>query len=208
LIRFIIAMTMISGVFGLTACASIHQLKIPLFEDSTIRVEDSPLVTIDDARPQQERVAHRAKDISRCARWFGDDTFVPSKLIYMDQRVAERTPNRVKVHIRLTRFDVVEYCEHAAGGSSASAAISAYGTLPGFTPAPVVGDTVVLRLAGEVNGVAFDVSRQFDYGTLYRSPRPPSSYPAYQALLRSRLDQVIDKIVETVWRDASLQVSD
>lgn len=206
LTRILLALLLTSGGFGLAACeTSSHPLKISLVEDPTIAVDDSPRIVIDDARPHRERLPHRGKDISRCERWFGDEMFLPSKLIYLDQRVAERTPNSVKVHLRLTRFDVVEYCEHAAGGNSTSAAMNANKSLPGFTPQPVVGDTVVLRLAGDINGVPFDVSRQFDYGTLYRSPRKPASYPAYQALLRSRLEQIIDKIVESVWRDEALR---
>jgi hypothetical protein len=125
----------------------------------------------------------------------GDDTFVPSKVAYLDRLIAERTPAERPVHIRLTRFAIIEYCEFTAGGNSTGAARVAGGVIPGFTAAPTVGDTVVMRLAGEIDGRPFDVSREFDYGTLYESPNAPSSYPAYRMLLRDRLDQIVDEIL-------------
>jgi hypothetical protein len=67
-------------------------------------------------------------------------------------------------------------------------------------PAPIVGDTVVLRLAGEINGEPFDVSRQFDYGTLHRPRQRPSNNPTYRALLHSRLEEIVDEITDQAWR--------
>lgn len=195
--RAAIRLILASGMFGLYGCGStLKNLKIPLIEDPPAVFVDSPRVLIEDARSRKELEPHRGKSISSCERWFGDDTFIPSKLVYLDLRAEERTPKGVQIKIRLTHFDVVEYCESSSTADSASAGPSA----PSITAAPVVGDTVVLRLAGEVNGVPFDFSNQFDYGTLYWSPRLPSSYPAYRKLLRDRLDKLIDAALNSVWR--------
>jgi len=195
--RTAMGLLLTSGLLGLGGCASNpKRLKIPLLEESAAPIADSSRVIIEDARPQRERLPHRGKQISSCERWFGDDDFIPSKLVYLDFRVAQRTPGRVRVNLRLTRFDIVEYCESSAAETSTNAGPSA----PSFTPAAVNGDTVVLRLAGEVNGVPFDVSSRFDYGTLYWSPHLPSSYPAYRSLLRARLEEIIDRAMNSVWR--------
>jgi hypothetical protein len=195
--RTAIRLLLASGMFSVASCeSSLKNLRIPLLEDPQAVIVDSPRVTIEDARPHSEQRPHRGRHISSCERWFGDDTFIPSKLEYLDHRAAERTPKGVQVRIRLTHFDTVEYCESSSTGNSTTAGPSA----PSFTAAPVVGDTVVLRLAGEVNGVPFDVSSRFDYGTLYWSPHVPSSYPTYRKLLRDRLDEVIDKSLNSVWR--------
>ena len=152
-------------------------------------MDDSPRVTIEDHRPAKDLKPHLGKDISSCERWFGDNTFEPSKLVYLDNELAQRTPADTNVHVRLKRFDIIEYCEHSIGGSASEAAAAGGGRIRGFTPGPVVGDTVFIRIAGDVNGSSFDVSRQFDYGTLYRSPDIPSESPRYRALLRAKLDE-------------------
>jgi hypothetical protein len=43
--------------------------------------------------------------------------------------------------------------------------------------------------------LGFDVSRQFDYGSIYTSPRRPSSYLTYRILVRARLEEIVDEIV-------------
>jgi hypothetical protein len=203
-IRTKFAMLLTSGAYLLAGCAtSINSLRIALIENPNAIVEDSPRVIIDDARPWRDRVPHRGGDISRCERWFGDDTFTPSKLAYLDKLIAERTHAERRVHIRLTRFAVTEYCEFTASGNSTGAARVAGGLIPGFSETPVIGDTVVIRLAGEIDGRPFDVSREFDYGTIYRSPHQPSSYLMYRMLLRDRLEQIVDEIVgvtPSFWR--------
>jgi hypothetical protein len=179
---------------------TIYSLKIPLSEGSEVAVlEDSPRVIIDDQRPATERKTHLGKEIWSCERWFGDETFLPSKLVYLDQRIAERSRADMQIHIRLTRFDIIEFCEFSATGNSATAR-SAGRAAPVFIDGAVNGDTVVLHLSGEINGVPFDSSRQFDYGTLYSFPNTPSSSASYRALLRSRLEEAIDEIVGIVWR--------
>jgi len=197
--RAIFVLMLASALCGLSGCGpSIYQLKVPVDDDLAAAVGDSERVIIDDLRRQKDREPHLGKDIWSCERWFGDETLQPSKLIYLDQRVADRTSSGTKVHIRLTRFDIVEYCEHAPGANATAAAKTAGGSIPGFSPAPTVGDTVVLVLTGDINGVPFDVSRRFDYGTLYRFPRLPSSSSTYRELLRSRLEEIIDEILNKI----------
>ncbi|HEU4780340.1 MAG TPA: hypothetical protein VFS58_10715 [Steroidobacteraceae bacterium] len=203
--RVIVALLMTSVACLLVGCGtSIYNLKIPLGENSAA-VADSPRVSIDDVRPRTDRIPHRAKDVVSCERWFGDDTFLPSKLVYLDKRVAERTAFNMNVHIRLTRFYVIEYCEQSVSGNATASARTAGGLIPQFTPAPINGDTVVLRLAGEINGMPFDESRRFDYGTLYKFSQPPSANPTYRALLRSKLEEIVDAMVNKVWRTESMQ---
>lgn len=133
-----------------------------------------------------------------CEHWFGDDTFVPSRVAYLRTRVADRTRADMQVHIRLTRFDVVEYCEFSKPGDATGATTSQAGT-PGFQTAAMYGDTVILRIAGEVDGVPFDQSSTFDYGTMYHFPNAPSSSPDYLRQLRGRIDLLIDGIANKVW---------
>ncbi|HET9474915.1 MAG TPA: phosphatase PAP2 family protein [Steroidobacteraceae bacterium] len=191
-----LVLTVALAFVALTGCAnSIYNLKIPLTEVPDAAIADSPRVSIEDARPPKERRTHLGKEIHSCERWFGDDTFVPPKLVYLEKRIAERTRAEMQVHIRLTRFDIVEYCEYTPTRPGAASE-----SVPVVTPAPTIGDTVVLRLAGEVNGMPFDATRQFDYGTLYSFPDSPSSSPAYRALLHSRLELLLDEIVNKVWR--------
>jgi len=194
-----LALLLPSAVCFLTSCStSIHNLKVPIGESPA--VTDSSRIHIDDARPQKDRVPRLAKDVVRCERWFGDDTLVPSKLVYLDKLFDEHTRFDMKVHIRLTRFDIVEYCEQTVSGSATTAAAAAAGSIPYVRPAPIIGDTVVLHLAGEINGMTFDESRQFDYATLYKFSQSPSANPIYRALLRTRLDEIIDAIVKKASR--------
>jgi hypothetical protein len=190
-----------SGACALGGCQStIYNLKIPLSEDSELAaLADSARVIIDDQRPAKERRTHLGKEIWSCERWFGDDTFLPSKLVYLEKRVAQRTRADMQIHIRLTRFDIVEYCEFSATGNSAAAG-SAGAAAPVFIEGAINGDTVVLRLSGQINGAAFDFSRQFDYGTLYSFPNTPSSSARYRALLRSRLEDAVDEVAGIAWR--------
>ena len=157
-------------------------------------------MTIEDLRPARDLEPHLGKDISSCERWFGDNTFEPSKLVYLENELAHRTRADTNVYLRLKRFDIIEYCQHSTGGSATEAAAAAGRRIPAFTPAPVIGDTVFVRITGDVNGTSFDFSRQFDYGTLYRSPDIPSTSPRYRALLHAKLDEIVSEITSIVWR--------
>jgi hypothetical protein len=189
--------------FACAGCVPLSKVKIPLRENPGPTIDDSPRVTIEDLRPAKDLKPHRGKDISSCERWFGDNTFEPSKLDFLGDELAQRTPADTNVHLRLRRFDVIEYCEHSIGGGATEAAAAAGRRVPGFTPAPLVGDTVFMRIAGDVNGTSFDVYRQFDYATLYRSPDIPSESPRYRALLRAKLDEMLSEITNIVWRARS-----
>ena len=182
-------------------CAHTHyNLRIPLTEVRGAVFNDAANVVITDTRPPRERTTHLGKNIHGCERWFGDDTFHPNKLVYLDSLIAERVSRKTAVHIRLERFDTVEYCQNS-GNSGGSAAARNAGTrgLPAFESGAIVGDSVRLRLAGTINDVAFDVSRTFDYGYLeYTFPETPSSNYTYRALLRDRLDQMADEIVKLI----------
>lgn len=185
----------------MTGCAnSAYNLRIPLTEDRAAVFNDAANVVITDARPPRERKTHLGKDIYSCERWFGDETFQPGKLAYLDSLIAERISSKATVHIRLDRFETVEYCR-SSGNSSGAAAASNSGAagMPTFEAGAVVGDSVRLRLAGTINDVAFDVSRTFDYGHLeYTFPKTPSSNYVYRALLRNRLEQMADEIVKLI----------
>jgi len=185
-----------AGSLVLAGCSStIYHLRIPLLEGRGTEVAQADArVVIEDLRSARERIAHLGKDIRACERWFGDDTVIPSKLQFLAMRVSQQTRPDMQIHIRLKRFDIVEYCESAPVGSGTGAARS------NFTPAPDTGDTVVMHLAGDVNDTPFDLESRFDYGTMYRSPNPPSSSPQYREQLRGRLDQLAKEIANTVWR--------
>jgi hypothetical protein len=180
---------------ALAGCAtSIYHLKVPLFEGSAAEMrKPDPRVVIEDLRPDEEKRPHRGRHIRSCERWFGDDTVEPSKLDYLASRVSERTRADMQVHVVLKRFDIVEYCEFVPVGSGTGAATA------GFTAAPAIGDTVVMHLAGDVNGMPFDLESRFDYGTMYRFPHSPSSSPQYLAQLRGRLDALTKSVTNLIW---------
>ena len=54
----------------------------------------------------------------------------------------------------------------------------------------------------------FDMTSQFDYGTMYHSPNAPSSSPEYLAQLRGRLDFLTDQLANMVWRTELARKSD
>jgi hypothetical protein len=187
------ALTVVAA--ALAGCASsIYYLKVPLFEGSAQEPrKPEARVVIEDVRPDEEKRPHRGKDIRSCERWFGDDTVEPSKLDYLASRVSERTRADMHIHVLLKRFDIVEYCEFVPVGNGTGAATA------GFTAAPAIGDTVVMHLAGDVNGVPFDFESRFDYARMYRFPHPPSSSPQYVAQLRGRLDELTKGVSNLVW---------
>jgi len=56
-----------------------------------------------------------------------------------------------------------------------------------------------MHLAGDVNGMPFDLESRFDYGKMYRFPDPPSRSPEYRRQLRGRLDSLAKDIANRVW---------
>lgn len=180
--------------------ASIYSVKIPLIESPSVSGDGAANVTIDDRRPQFERSTHTGRNRFACERWYGDDTFQPTKLATLEQLIANRIPADKQVAIRLDRFDTIEYCANTANRAGAAAAYGATAASgnPVYMPAATVagGDSMHLRLSGEINGVPFDVARVFDYdGLPYKSFQMPSSGARYRELLWNSMDQVADEIV-------------
>ena len=62
-------------------------------------------------------------------------------------------------------------------------------TIPG-------GDSVHVHLAGEINGVPFDVRRAFDYdGLPYKFLEMPAANSTYRERLRKMMGEMADEIV-------------
>jgi len=169
-------------------------------EPSANVAKAEPRVVIEDARPPAERRPHRGRDIMSCERWFGDDTIVPSKLEYLAARLSQLTRPDMAVHVRLTRFDIVEYCELVPVGEGTSATRAVSGSTAGVYGAPSTGDTVAMHLSGEVNGMPFDLDSRFDYGLMVRFPHQPSSSPEYLRQFRGRLEQLAKDVANIVWQ--------
>ena len=178
---------------------SIFSVRVPLGQGAPAVAADAPNIVIEDQRPVAELEAHTGvSGLGRCERWYGDDTYVPSKLAYLEQLLAERFPDTT-VRVRLHRFDTVEYCDNTANKAAVSAAAGASGAtgnqvfvstrdIPG-------GDSVLLRLVGDINGVPFDVSRDFDYADLpYGFTELPASNPAYRERLKLAMRAIADEI--------------
>jgi hypothetical protein len=181
---------------------SIYSVRIPLME-TPVAVAGAANVVIRDARPDAERSTHTGRNPFRCERWYGDANFEPSRLATLQQLIAERIPADTGVELRLDRFDAIEYCENTANRAGAAAVAGASGAMgtPIYLPAGTVpgGDSVHLRLAGEVNGAAFDVFRAFDYdGLPYKFGDMPSSNARYRELLWTSMRQIADEIVAKI----------
>jgi hypothetical protein len=58
------------------------------------------------------------------------------------------------------------------------------------------GDSLHVRISGEINGVPFDVKRAFNYdGLPYRFTEMPSANATYRDLLRKAMAEIADEIV-------------
>lgn len=186
---------------ALCGCGTtIYGLKVPLAAPPpALTTSTGAQVRIDDRRPQSQRVVHTGGGLLRCERWYGDDTYAPPKPELLAKLLAARAGGALLV--KLERFDTVEYCENTARQGAAAAAYGAAagaGGTPIYTPAAHVplGDSVLVRLAGEVNGRAFDVRRQFDYSDLrWRLTEMPAANPQYRERLSEALGQLADAIV-------------
>jgi hypothetical protein len=177
---------------------SIFSLRVPLAEATRGLAADAPNIVIEDQRPAAELAVHTGGSVlGRCERWYGDDTYVPSKLVYLEQLLAERFPVTT-VRVRLQRFDTVEYCDNTAnteavfvpgaGGSNENQVFVTSRDIPG-------GDSVFVRLVGDINGVPFDASREFDYSDLpHGFVEMPASNPAYRERLKRAMRAIADEI--------------
>jgi hypothetical protein len=190
----------ITSTVALTACGpSIFSLRVPLEEPGAHELVSAGSVSIDDQRPAAERKVHTGAGLFRCERWYGDETYVPSKVEYLRRLLQARTPAGGTLHVRLDRLDTIEYCENTANRAGAAAAAGAGAAAGGgavYVQKDVPGgDSVLIRAAGEANGKPFEVSRGFDYSTLtVPFPQMPAYNPTYVALLRRAFDEIADEI--------------
>ena len=193
----------------LAGCApSIYRLRIPMSDGVSAPVAKAERrVVVEDARSAAERRPHRGRNIMSCERWFGDDTIVPSKMQFLAGEISHLTRSDMQVHVRVTRFDIVEYCEFVPVGEGTGATRAVAGSNAGVHGAPTTGDTVVMRLAGDVNGTPFDLESRFDYGLMYRFPNPPSSSPEYLGQFRGRLEQLAKDVANIVWNAEIARIS-
>jgi len=156
-----------------------------------------------DLRPEAERLTHTGKTFS-CQRWYGDDTFVPSKLEYLEHLLAARLPSGKSLQVRVAHFDIIEHCEDTAAKAGAAAAtgasygagnptVYAAGKIPG-------GDRVVVRVVGSLrSAIPFDISRSFDYSDLtWKLTELPAANPEYRDRLRKALGEIADEISEMI----------
>ena len=190
------------GSFVICGCTSVYTVKVPLASNETV-FEDAPHVAIEDKRPAEDLRTHTGKLFGPCARYYGDDTYLPPKLAYLEKLIADRVPADKPVRIRLDKFDTIEYCENSAsraGAAAAYGASSASGT-PIYMPASTRpgGDSMHVRITGEINGEPFDVSRMFDYENMpYGFTQMPSANETYRETLRKQLAEMADEIVATL----------
>jgi hypothetical protein len=180
--------------------SSVYSVKIPLSERPEAVYADAPHVAIEDKRDDVARKTRVNGSLFSCKRWYGDDTYQPPKLVYLDHLIAERVPSTTQVNLRLDVFDTIEYCDNTAnrGAAAAATGASAGAGLPIFVPASTRpgGDSVHVQLAGEINGVPFDVSRAFDYdGLPYKFTEMPAANSTYREYLRKMMAEMADEIV-------------
>jgi hypothetical protein len=199
--RVTLVLALMAAVTVLSGCGtSVYSVKIPFSENPEAVYADAPHVAIEDMRDQGERVTHVNASIFSCQRWYGDDTYQPPKIVYLDSLIANRVPPSIQVSIRLDKFDTIEYCDNTAerGAAAAAAGATAASGMPIFLPANTKpgGDSVHVHLAGEINGVPFDVKRAFDYDLLpYKFLEMPAANSTYRELLRKMLGDMADEIV-------------
>jgi hypothetical protein len=199
-VRFLHSLVLLLTISFQAGCGtSIFSLRVPLAEEARALAADAPNIVIEDQRPAAELEVHTGDSgLGRCERWYGDDTYVPSKLVYLEQLLAERFPDST-VRVRLQQFDTVEYCDNTVNKEAVFAVAGASGAagnqvfvssrdIPG-------GDSVLVRLVGDINGVPFDVSREFDYSDLpYGFAEMPASNPAYRERLKLAMRAIADEI--------------
>ena len=194
--RVSLVLAWIAGISLITGCGtSIYSVKIPFSESPEAVYADAPHVTIEDTRIDEDRTTHVGGGLFSCKRLYGDDTYQPPKLVYLDHLIAARVPSTTPVSIRLDTFDTIEYCDNTADRGAASAVGGVTGVFIPATTRPG-GDSVHVQLVGEINGVPFDVSRAFDYdGLPFKFGQMPASNSTYRELLRKMMNEMADEIV-------------
>ena len=182
---------------------SIFSVRVPLVEKPQAVSTRAANITIEDKRAPSELKVHTGGGLFSCQRWYGDDTYVPPKLVYLDQLLADRVPQGASVRIELKRFDTIEFCDNTANKAGAAAAAGASGATgtpiyvaPTDTPG---GDSVLVRLTGTINGVPFNLSRSFDYSDLpYAFGNMPASNPQYRERLRLAMASIADELASKI----------
>ena len=187
------ALLFMAGAVSLTGCTTgIYGVKMPLNPATPEAIyTDAPHITIEDTRDAEARRTHVGGGLSRCERWYGDNAFLPPKLVYLDHLIAARVPASTPVKIRLDVFDTLERCDNYSNRSTA-------GLIPGYVQKPIEGgDSMNVHLAGEINGVPFNASRGFDYSGLpYKEfTQMPSDNPTYRELMHKLMEEIADEIV-------------
>jgi hypothetical protein len=142
-------------VSAVAGCTSIFSVRIPLGNEPVQSPPAVENIVIHDQRPAFERKVHTGGGLGRCERWYGDDTYVPPKLAYLQPLLADRIPRVATVSLKLRRFDTIEYCDSTANQAAAAAAAGASGAATGIAvcvpPQDIPGgDSVLVRLVGEI----------------------------------------------------------
>jgi hypothetical protein len=194
------------GVFGVRAT---------LEEDATAAAVDPSNVVVEDHRDKNLAKTHvRPRDDveeaekSVCTRWYGDATFTPSKVRYLEQLLAARIPPGATLELSLDRLDAVEHCDQTSARTVAAAqggALAGIGVFVGkITPEEVPGgDNFVIRVKGTANGKAFEVKRAFVYNDLpIRSIDFPPENADYRDRLRLAFAAAADEIAKIAYPPA------
>jgi hypothetical protein len=158
-------------------------------------------ISIDDRRNEEDKKT-RLNVNSKCVRWYGDGFISPDKKSYLKHLVATRTSSSATTRITLNRFETVEYCELSALLAAANAASASAGYISTTSkktryqiPPGSRGDVFLLRIAGEVNGRPFDITKGFDYSDI-RFLSFPSENAEYRKRLEKSLSEAVDEVVE------------
>jgi hypothetical protein len=180
----------------LAGCTSIFTVRIPLGDGPPSLRTASAVIGIDGQRPASARKVHTGGGLDRCERWYGDASYVPPKIEYLRQLLADRAPAEATIDVTLRRFDTIEVWDNTANRmrvAAATGASSALGT-PVYMPVQRIpgGDSVFIRLSGEINGAPFDLSRRFDYEDLPYNTL--TEMPAANAEYRERLTSAVNEI--------------
>jgi hypothetical protein len=122
------ALALMAATFVVSGCStSFCSVRIPFSENAEAVYADAPHVSIEDMRDEGERITHVNASIFSCQRWYGDDTYQPRKLVYLDSLIANRVPPATQVSICLDKFDTIGYCNNTAERGAAAGVAGATG---------------------------------------------------------------------------------
>jgi hypothetical protein len=193
----------------LEGCMPVYSVRVPLMEGTESASTGATDIVVEDKRPASERKAHLSVGMWSCERWYGDETFVPGKIEYLKKLLGERLQQGKAVRLTLQRFDTMENCQnteerHATGLAAAAAATGGIVVSRGAAkPAPRARGagydhpTMLVRLAGDVNGVAFDVSREVSYADI-DFDSVPTTDPVYVERIRKVMGEIADEVAARV----------